>query len=96
MREEAFGISITEYLKSGIIPIVLAGGGCAEIVDDKDLTYESVDEGAEVLCGLLTDENLLARKRESCRSRPSQFTAQMYGRRQTEVLTEILEEFRRG
>jgi len=48
-RDEAFGISVTEYLKAGCIPIVPDEGGTTEIVASPRLTYSTDDEAAEIL-----------------------------------------------
>ena len=90
MREEAFGISITEYLKAGLIPIVPDEGGSCEVVSQPELTYRTLDDAAEILVRLLNDESFRERQRTHCRQRADYFSAEAYGKRQHEILQKII------
>ena len=95
-RDEAFGISVTEYLKGGLVPLVPDDGGSRETVDDPELTYRTVEEGARILAHLATDAGFLAAKRGHCAGRAGCFTRQAYLKRQHELLDAILAETEKG
>ena len=89
-RDEAFGISVTEYLKAGCISIVPDEGGTMEIVDNPDLTYHTVEEAAMILTHLVSDEEFRQKQLNRCKERAVFFSADNYMRRQHEVLDCIL------
>lgn len=89
MRTEAFGISITEYLKSGLIPIVPDEGGANEVVGDPELAFHDDDEAAGILVRLLDDPEFRERKRTRCAERAGMFSKDAYFQRQRQLLKEI-------
>ena len=89
-RDEAFGISIAEYLASGLIPIVPDEGGTPEIVDSPVLAYHTEDDAVAILSRLLTDAAFRERQRRHCASRSRLFTREAYLKRQQELLEKIL------
>ena len=89
-RDEAFGISIAEYLASGLIPIVPDEGGTPEIVDSPELAYHTDDDAVAILSRLLTDAAFRDRQRRHCASRSQRFTREAYLKRQQELLEKIL------
>ena len=89
-RVEAFGIAITEYLKSGLVPLVPDEGGACEIVDSKDLTYSTIDEAAGILVRLVTDKAFREGRQRHCRERALEFTSEKYAERQSALLDTIL------
>jgi len=91
-RDEAFGISVTEYLKAGIIPIVPDEGGTPEVVDNPALTYHDDDEAARILVHLLTDEAFRHDQQQRCAERARKFTLSSYLESQTRLLQRIVEE----
>ena len=91
MRTEAFGISITEYLKARLIPIVPDEGGACEVVDDHELTFHTNDEAAAILVKLLDDSDFRERKRVKCAERAKIFSKDAYLKRQHKLLNEIIE-----
>jgi glycosyltransferase involved in cell wall biosynthesis len=91
-RNEEFGISITEYLKAGLIPIVPNEGGSREVVDAPDLTYSDNDMAAKILVRLLTDAEFREQQRRHCAERAKVFSRENYFARQTELLDKILAE----
>ena len=88
-RDEAFGISIAEYLASGLIPIVPDEGGTPEIVDSPELAYHTDDDAVAILSRLLTDAAFRDRQRRHCASRSQRFTREAYLKRQQELLEKI-------
>ena len=90
-RDEAFGISITEYLKTGSIPIVPDEGGPKEIVDSPALIYHTNDDAAAILANLYLDESFRSRLQAHCRERANCFSREMYFRNQHTLLTRILD-----
>ena len=90
MRTEAFGISVTEYLKSGLIPIVPDEGGAHEVVSDAELSFGSKEDAAKILARLVTDDEFRESKRSSCRKRAEEFSMEAYERRERELLDAIV------
>ena len=91
MREEAFGISITEYMKSGLIPIVPDEGGACEVADNPELSFHTDDEAAAILTRLLNDAEFRELQRRKCADRAAFFSRDAYLARQHAVLNSILE-----
>ncbi len=89
-RDEAFGISVAEYLVSGLIPIVPDEGGTTEIVDTPDLTYRKPEDAARILARLPADGNFRERMLSHCAERAKQFTRGAYLARQHELLDRIV------
>jgi glycosyltransferase involved in cell wall biosynthesis len=90
MRTEAFGISVTEYLKSGLIPIVPDEGGAHEVVSDAELSFGSKEDAAKILARLVTDDEFRESKRSSCLKRAEEFSMEAYERRERELLDAIV------
>ena len=90
MREEAFGISITEYLKAGVIPVVPDEGGAREVVDNAELTFHTDEDAARILVKLLDDPEFRERQRRRCAERAEAFSLEAYMGRQHQLLKEIL------
>ena len=86
---EAFGISVTEYLKAGVVPIVPKAGGSSEVVNDSELVYDSVDVAVDLLVRLVMDETFWKQKQASCRARSEVFSAENYRKRQMKLLKEL-------
>ena len=91
MREEAFGISITEYMKSGLIPIVPDEGGACEVADNPELSFHTDDEAAAILTRLLNDPGFRELQRRKCADRAAFFSRDAYLARQHALLKSILE-----
>lgn len=91
MRIEAFGISITEYMKAGLIPIVPDEGGACEVADNPELTFHTDDEAAAILARLLNDDEFRERQRRKCADRAAFFSRDAYLARQHALLKSILE-----
>lgn len=91
-RDEAFGISVTEYLKSGLIPIVPDEGGSPEIVDDPELKYRDDEEAARILAKLLTDEAFREERQRRCAARAGDFSLEKYLENQRRLLNAIVDE----
>ena len=89
-RLEAFGISVTEYLKAGNIAIVPDEGGSSEVVDSPALSYHTDDEAAAILSRLLTDTAFRESQRQHCARRAAFFSARAYAQRQEQLLREIV------
>ena len=90
MREEAFSISITEYLKAGVIPVVPDTGGAPEVADAPALTYRNDGEAAEILAKLIGDATFREEQRWHCAQRAEAFSAEAYMKSQHELLQEIV------
>ena len=89
-RDEEFGISVTEYLKAGLIPIVPNEGGSCEVVDNPALTYGTNQEAAQILARLITDGAFCNEQRRKCMERARAFSRDAYLARQKELLRRIV------
>lgn len=83
---EEFGIVITEYIKTGVVPIVPRQGGAAEIVNEPQLTFSCVDEGAAILANLLKKPELLIKMQKKLRKRAEYFSEEAFRKRLHELL----------
>ena len=90
MRIEAFGISITEYLKAGLVTLVPNEGGTCEVVDNPSLTYKSNDEASEILARLVSDSAFFEEQRRLCEERAACFSRAAYEERQKILLEKIV------
>jgi len=90
MREEAFGISITEYLKAGIVPVVPDSGGACEVVGNPELSFRDNGDAAGILTRLLEDPEFRERQRRRCAERVGLFSLESYMQRQHKILKEIV------
>lgn len=90
MRKEAFGISITEYLKAGLIPIVPDEGGACEVVDNRALVFHTNEEAADILVRLLNDPGFREQQRRLCEERARAFSKDAYMERQHKLLHDIV------
>lgn len=88
-KVEAFGISITEYLKAGLVPVVPREGGSSEVVGCDELVYENDDDAAKILVRLATDEVFYRKCQVYCMERGKEFSAAAYMNRQNELLDEL-------
>ena len=91
-RDEAFGISITEYLKAGCIPVVPDEGGTPEVVGNPALTYHTNEDAARLLTLLITDEAFRLEQMDRCKERALAFSFDHYMKEQHIILDRILEE----
>ena len=88
-RDEAFGISVTEYLKAGAVVLVPDEGGTLEIVDSPDLTYRTYEDAAQILARLLSDNDFRTCAQAHCGERAKFFSKEAYLGRQRELLKNI-------
>ena len=88
-KVEAFGISITEYLKAGLVPVVPQEGGSSEVVGLDELAYDNDDEAAEILVRLAADEAFYRKCLVHCMERGKVFSASAYMNRQKELMDEL-------
>ena len=90
-RDEAFGISITEYLKAGCIPIVPDEGGTPEVVNNPALTYHTDEDAAKILVRFLSDDAFRREQLDHCRERAKEFSFERYMDNQNRILDNIME-----
>ena len=89
-RDEAFGISVAEYLVAGLVPVVPDEGGSCEVVSNPDVTYHTNEDAAQILAHLLVDEEFRIRQQASCAGRAKFFSRDAYLDRQRALLRGIL------
>lgn len=90
-REEAFGISIVEYLKAGVLPLVPDEGGSPEIVANRDLIWHDTSDAVGKLILLASDAAMRKRLLVHCRERAAVFSRAAYMQNQAQVLNEIIQ-----
>ena len=88
-KVEAFGISVTEYLKAGLVPIVPREGGSSEIVGLDDLVYDNNDNAANILVRLVNDKMFYDRCVNHCHARAKIFSAEAYRDHQKALMDEL-------
>ena len=91
LRDETFGIAVSEYLAAGLLPVVPDEGGSNEIVGSPDLAYRTIDGGAAILARLATDTEFRDRCRRHCAGRARLFSREAYLERQRRLLRGILD-----
>lgn len=89
-RDEEFGISITEYLKAGLVTIVPNEGGSCEIVNSPDLSFDTNEKAATILARLLSDTDFFQQKRRHCAEIATYFSRDEYLKRQKDLLSNII------
>lgn len=87
-KVEAFGISVTEYLKAGLVPVVPVEGGSSEVVGLEELEYSDDAEAARILVRLVRDRDFYERCSKHCRERAVAFSADAYTKRQKKLFDE--------
>jgi glycosyltransferase involved in cell wall biosynthesis len=91
MRKEASGISVMEYLKAGLIPIVPDEGGACEVVDNRELAFHSNEEAASIPVRLLNDPGFREQQRRLCGERAKAFPKDACMERQHKLLQDIVD-----
>lgn len=89
-RQEAFGISVAEYLKAGLVAIVPDEGGAPEVVGSPELAYGTRDGAAGILSRLLLDAAFREKMRCHCAGRSKFFSCEAYLARQRDLLERIV------
>lgn len=95
-RCEAFGISVAEYLKSGVVPLVPDEGGSPEVVDERELTYANDEAAARILVRLATDAAFRGRMQDHCRRRAALFSRDRFAEEVRDLIkTEFIPSMRK-
>lgn len=89
-RDEAFGISVVEYMKAGLIALVPDDGGTPEVTANKELIYSTDEEAASMLARLATDETFRNRSALLAAQRAKEFSRERYMERQHELVERIV------
>ena len=89
-RDEDFGISVTEYIKAGCIPIVPNDGGAYEILDTPELSFIDIADASQKLSQLVSNDQLRNAMRLKCTERSSMFSKESTLRTLHSLLDEIL------
>lgn len=88
-RCETLGISVVEYLKAGVIPVVPDEGGVNEVVAEPDLAYADDETAARILARLATDDAFRGEMARRCAARSHVFSRDAYLKRQSDLLERI-------
>ena len=87
-RMEHFGISTVEAMSTGAVPVVFAGGGQLEIVEDgiSGFHFRTIDELVDRTRRLIDDPGLLARMGDAAASRASEYGLDRFRERLAEIV----------
>lgn len=80
MREEHFGMAPAEMVRAGCVVWVPNGGGQVEIVGDRRLTYDSVEEAIAKIVATLRDPHEEATLRKHLAERGERFSPERFMR----------------
>jgi len=94
-KNEAFGISLVEAMSAGCIPIVPREGGpwidiLSKIEGESGYGYSTINEAAEIIEVILSDENLREKLRYNCIKRARDFNFDRYRESILKLLNSII------
>jgi len=89
-RDEEFGISVTEYLKAGLVPVVPNVGGASEVVGNKVLCYDTYEDACIILERLICNKDFYCQCKNYCAIRAQEFNVDSYFRRQEALIRKIV------
>jgi glycosyltransferase involved in cell wall biosynthesis len=93
---EHFGMTTAEAMQNGCVPVVFAGGGLVEIVENNvsGLLFSSKDQLARQTLKLIAEPQLLQSMGESACQRGKIFGRDVFAARVNEVFAKMLNEYR--
>lgn len=93
---EHFGMTTAEAMQNGCVPVVFAGGGLVEIVENNvsGLLFSSKAELADQTLRLVQEPQLLMDLGEEARRRGAVFSRQVFSARARELFAAMLKEYR--
>lgn len=77
-KREAFGIAVAEQVKMGLIPFVFARSAPAEIVGDRRLCFDTIDDAVELIDAVLRDRAVQDQIRCGLSARGTLFSRQRF------------------
>lgn len=90
LKGEAFGISVSEYIKAGMVAIVPKGTATDEIVQNPELAYDTIEQAEDILLRLIEDGDFRSRQKTALECRAKFFSREAYLSRQRQMLNLIL------
>jgi O-antigen biosynthesis protein len=95
---EHFGMTTAEAMQNGCVPVVFAGGGLVEIVEDgvSGLLFSSRDQLIRQTVKLINDPQLLQGLAENACRRGKTFGRDIFTSRVKEIFTAMLNDYRVG
>jgi len=93
---EHFGMTTAEAMQNGCVPVVFAGGGMVEIVENdvSGLLFASKDQLAQQTLRLIDDSRLLREMGERACRRGNIFSREVFSARVKEIFSNLLNEYR--
>jgi glycosyltransferase involved in cell wall biosynthesis len=93
---EHFGMTVAEAMQNGCAPVVFAGGGLQEIVENNvsGLLFASKEQLAKQTLGLIAEPRLLQAIGERACLRGKIFDREVFTARVKEIFGKILNEYR--
>lgn len=86
---EPFGISVAELVKAGAITFTPTGGGQAEILQNANLLFSSVDDAVEKIIAVLEKPSLQSTLRAHLANQAQRFSAQSFVHGVLTLITEF-------
>jgi glycosyltransferase involved in cell wall biosynthesis len=83
---EPFGISVAEMIKAGAIVFAPDDGGQVEILDHRELLFQSVDDAVDKISAVLSSEEKQASMRSHLRQRSKAFSVENFIRQSLEAI----------
>jgi glycosyltransferase involved in cell wall biosynthesis len=95
---EHFGMTTAEAMQNGCVPVVFAGGGLVEIVEDgvSGLLFSSKDQLIRQTVKLIDEPQRLQRLAENACRRGKTFNREIFTARVEEIFAAILNDYRLG
>lgn len=88
--QEAFGLSVAEMVRAGMIVWVPGGGGQIEIVNEPDLVFENERDATEKIARVLSDDNLRLKLSQRLKKQAQLFSADRFVRETKELFESFL------
>jgi glycosyltransferase involved in cell wall biosynthesis len=88
---EAFGIATAEFMKSGILPFVPQEGAQAEIVQERELIYQDIEDAALKIDALLRSETRQQELHQAMLRRGAEFTPERFCQAVRDLVSRVLD-----
>ena len=90
-NREAFGIATAEFMKSGIVPFVPQEGAQAEIVQERELIYQDIEDAALKIDALLRSETRQQELHQAMLRRGAEFTPERFCQAVRDLVSRVLD-----
>jgi len=91
-KKEHFGISIVEAIAKGCIPVIHNSGGQIEIVTNKNLRFENINQASQIISSLINDSMDISSIREKLQIHIEKFKTSNFKKKLKEIIDNVMEE----